>query len=317
MSWEKDPLWSKARLYFQNAFNEPREEPTFGLWCSLGLELLARAALSSISPTLLAEPNREHKYLLHALGRGSERVPKKSISTSQVLGLCVDLFPEFSTDDLTISMAVINRRNEELHSGAAAFSAYPHGQWIAGFYKACESLATILGESLESLFGEAEATIAKEILAEDRNNIKQRVQSRIASHRAVFETKPDDIRKVAKTDSEEQGDKLAHAGHHRASCPACQCTGTIKGKAFGKEHIADEDGDVVVRQSVAPTSFTCPACGLKFVGYAELEEANLGEYYTHKVSYSPDEYYGLIHPDDLPEHIEEYLSNGMMEYDNE
>jgi len=317
MSWEKDPLWAKAKLYFQNAFNEPREEPTFGLWCSLGLELLGRAALSSISPTLLAEPDRDHKYLLHALGRGSERIPKKSISTSQVFGLCVDLFQEFSPDDLKMCMALINRRNEELHSGGAAFSAYPHGQWIAGFYKACESLATILGESLESLFGEDEATVAKEILAEDRNNIKQKVQGRIASHRSVFEVKPEDIRQTAKDNAEKEGKKLAYSGHHRALCPACQCTGTIKGKAFGKERIADEEGYVVVRQPVAPTSFTCLTCGLKLEGYAELEEANLGEYYTHKVSYSPDEYYGLIHPDDLPEHVEEYLSSGMMEYDNE
>jgi hypothetical protein len=59
MSWERDPLWAKTKLFFERAFNEPREDPIFGLWCSLGLELLGRAALSSISPTLLAEPDKE------------------------------------------------------------------------------------------------------------------------------------------------------------------------------------------------------------------------------------------------------------------
>src|ERR1700733_8056848 len=39
MSWERDPLWAKARLYFEHAFREPRDDPRFGLWCSLGLEL--------------------------------------------------------------------------------------------------------------------------------------------------------------------------------------------------------------------------------------------------------------------------------------
>ena len=72
MSWERDPLWAKARLYFERAFAESREDPRFGLWCSLALELLARAAVASVSPTLLAEPDNEHRFLLHALNRGSE-----------------------------------------------------------------------------------------------------------------------------------------------------------------------------------------------------------------------------------------------------
>lgn len=51
MSWEREPLWSKARLFFEKAFSEERENPAFGLWCTMGLELLARSAISSISPT--------------------------------------------------------------------------------------------------------------------------------------------------------------------------------------------------------------------------------------------------------------------------
>src|SRR5580692_11097907 len=81
VSWERDPLWAKSRLYFERAFAESREDPRFGLWCSLGLELLARAALASISPTLLAESDREHKFQLHALNRGSETVPRRSIGS--------------------------------------------------------------------------------------------------------------------------------------------------------------------------------------------------------------------------------------------
>jgi hypothetical protein len=73
MSWERDPLWAKSRLFFERAFEQPPEDPLFGLWCSLGLELLARAALASVSPTLLAEPDKEHRFLLHALNRGGRK----------------------------------------------------------------------------------------------------------------------------------------------------------------------------------------------------------------------------------------------------
>jgi len=317
MSWERDPLWAKARLFFQRAFSESRDDPAFGLWCSLGLEILARTALASISPTLLAEHDREHKYLLHALGRGSERTPRKSIGAVQVLSLCLDLFPEFTNDDLTASLALVNRRNEELHSGASAFEAYPSRQWLAGFYKACQSLSAAMGESLETLFGEEEANVATEIIAEDRNDTRQRVQSRIGSHRAVFKAKTEEERDHLQKEAERQGQTLSFEGHHRVSCPACNCVGTVKGKAFGKEHITDQDGDIVVRQPVSPTSFSCSACGLKLEGYAEVEAAELGGYYTRRTTYSPDEYYGLIHPDDLPDHIEEYIAGSMQEYDNE
>jgi hypothetical protein len=64
MSCEKDPLWAKSKLYFGYALEVPRDDARFGLWCAMGLELLARAAIASISPTLLADPDHNQKNLL-------------------------------------------------------------------------------------------------------------------------------------------------------------------------------------------------------------------------------------------------------------
>src|ERR1039457_7023289 len=104
MSWERDPLWTKARLFFERALDVPRDNPAFGLWCSLGLEMLARAAVSSVSPALLAEPDREHKNLLHVLHKASEIPQPKSINAAFVFQLCRKIFPEFSTEDHKISL---------------------------------------------------------------------------------------------------------------------------------------------------------------------------------------------------------------------
>ena len=102
MSWEKDPLWTKSRLFFQYALDTERDDPRFGLWCSIALELLARAALASISPTLLALPDYNHKYLLHALRKESEVLFPKSIPASLVFDLCKQIFPNFSEEDCKI-----------------------------------------------------------------------------------------------------------------------------------------------------------------------------------------------------------------------
>jgi transcription elongation factor Elf1 len=316
MSWERDPLYAKARLFFERAFDGDRDEPTFGLWCSLGLELLGRAALASVSPTLLAAPDNEHKYLLHALNRGSERTPRKSITAAQVFSLCRTLFSDFTEEDFKAVVALINRRNEELHSGAAAFDEYRQSQWLAGFYRGCRSLSTAMGESLVSLFGEDEASAAIDILTQSQNDVNQRVKSLIAAHCKVFQEKGDKEKKAAKTKAKKLGAQLAVKRHHRVTCPACECVATVQGTPFGKEHISHGDGEIIVRQHVSPTSFSCSACGLKLEGYAELAAANLGGHYTRRTTYSPDEYYGLLDPENLESYMEEYLAN-LDEYDNE
>jgi len=320
MSWEREPLWAKARLFFERAFNESRDDPAFGLWCSLGLELLARAALASVSPTLLAQPDNAHSYLLHALGRGSDRVSRRSISSAQVFALCRQLFgADFTEDDFKAAMALANRRNDELHTGAAAFYQYRPAEWLPGFYRVSRALAVVMGESLEGLFGDEEAAIAQETLAEDENDTRQRVKSAVAAYARVFGEKPEADRKAAADLAEKRANELAYQRHHRVVCPACKCIATVQGKAFGKEHTTHQEGLIKVRQAVHPTSFSCSACSLKLTGCTELNVAELGGPYTRTTEYTPEEYYGLINPDDFDPtpYIEEYLRNQHEEYDNE
>ena len=171
MSWEKEPLLAKARLYFERAFAQNREDPLFGLFCAIGLELLARAAIANVSPTLLAEPDHEQQNLLYALNRGSVS-KRRSIGAARVLKLCHRLFPEFTGEDITAAGALTGRRNDELHSGDAAFAEYSTQHWISGFYHCCNSLATILGENLDRVLGPEEASIATRVLREAEKEVE-------------------------------------------------------------------------------------------------------------------------------------------------
>ena len=299
MSWERESLWSKSRMYFEKAFAEDREQDTFGLWCAMGLELLARSSLAKFSPTLLAEPDRDHKYLLHALGLGSAKIARRSIATNQVLILCKTLIPEFTDEYLTLASALTGRRNEELHSGAAAFSEYRTQQWIAGFYKCCKVLAESQDETLADLFGMAEADAADAILTEIEGKVFEHTKGVIAAHKKVFDSKDAAEREALAAKAETQGNILSHHKHHRVTCPACSCVATVEGDTYGQEQIEhQDDGDIVVRQSVIPTKFSCIACGLKLNGYGELSSAGVADHFTHRIHYSPEEYYELIDPND-------------------
>jgi len=325
MSWERDPLWAKAKVFFERAFTQDRDNPEFGLWCSLGLELLARAALASVSPTLLAKPDNNHRYLLHALGRGSQRDRRASLESTQVLQLCRTLFKEFTEDDYASALALLNRRNEELHSGANTFADYPSGQWLAGFYRTCRNLCVAIGETLDGLFGYEEAKAAQEALVENEDDVKQRVNSRIAAHAKMFREKDPEERDAAKAKAETVGAELARQRHHRVTCPACKCTATVQGTPFGKEIVRQDIGQIIIRQAVNPSSFACPACDLRLSGYAELSVAGVGNQYMRTTTTTPEAFYGLYSEDDLkaelearlPEAFEDYIAGQMDEYDNE
>jgi hypothetical protein len=313
MSWEQEPLWAKSKLFFERAFNEEREDPIFGLWCSLGLELLGRAAIASMSPTLLAEPDHEHKFLLHALNRGADRVTRKSISSNLVFTLCKTLFSHFTEDDFKIALALINRRNEELHSGGAAFEEYKSTKWLTGFYKVCNSLCIAMNKSLSDLFGEEEAAVAEEIIAENKKEVSQRIAGTISAHRKVFGNKPDKEQESLRSEAEENGNTLSLKRHHRVNCPACNCIATVQGEPFGKVNISHGDDSIIVRQAVMPALFECDSCGLRLSGYAELEAAGLGGQHTRKTSYTPEEFYSLDSSSESEEDEFEFYP----EYDNE
>jgi hypothetical protein len=318
MIWERDPLWAKAKLFLERAFEQPADDPQYGLWCSLGLELLARAALASVSPTLLAEPDRDHQNLLHALGVGPKLLAPKSISVSQVFSQCQGLFANFTKEDFVASMALINRRNAELHSAEAAFDNFPSKQWLPSFYHSCSSLAEVLGETLESLLGAEQARIATEVLQQSRDSAIGRVKAAIAAYEKVFNEKAPVERQAAADIARAETAKLVHERHHKVVCPACASDAVVQGDAFGPERLDHEDGDIVVRQSVSPRVFNCSACGLRLTGYAEIDVAELGGMYTRRTTFTPEEYYGLIDPEtaDMSEYVDRYLAD-MREYDNE
>ena len=168
------------------------------------------------------------------------------------------------------------------------------------------------------MFGEEEASVAENILAESRKDVEQRVKNAIAAHARVFQDKPSEEQREAHTSAKEIGSQLAFQRHHRVICPACGGPATVQGTAFGKERATHDAGEIVVRQAVSPTVFECSSCGLKLHGYAELEAAGLGGHYTRRTKYAPADFFGLYTQDELEERLAEFVGGEEgEEYDNE
>ncbi len=77
--WSQDALFNKALVYVGEMERLTADDWRFGLWSSLSLELLARAALANISPTLLAS-GKDWRNTNYALGNPPSKKDFKPVS---------------------------------------------------------------------------------------------------------------------------------------------------------------------------------------------------------------------------------------------
>lgn len=311
MNWSKDALLSKAKIYFKKASSEERDSLFFGMYCALGLELLARAALAKISPALLADPSSTEN-LLYALSLKDVGGKQKSIMTNKVILLCGELIPDFNKDMQQVATLMTERRNEELHTGGGGFEEYDIDNWIAGFYQACQVLGASMGETLETLFGRETAKEANDIMIQDVENIKKTVLDRINARKKTYqedlENRPDEIEKL-KDVSEKEIREKTHRGYHKVECPCCGSNALIYGKEPMSGHEAIEGDEVVVRKEVTANSFQCNVCKLRLNSYAELKYAGVPLHYTNTYYYDPTDFFDID--------IEALKGEDYAEYSNE
>lgn len=297
MNWSKDALFSKAKVYFEKAYDEDKDSIFFGLYCALGIELLARAAVANVSPTLLADTSSgNQENLLYALGIKGANSKTKSIMTNKVITLCGDIIHDFNTDMQTIVTRMTERRNEDLHSGGGGFAEYNSDNWMAGFYKACQVLSNSMGETLDTVFGKKIATIATEIIQQDEEKIKKLVLDNISARKKTYEedlrNNPDEVQ-VKKEQSQKIVNTKIHKGFHRVKCPCCENDALIFGKESIDGHEAIKDNEVILRKDVIPNLFHCEVCKLHLSSYTELKIAGLPLHYTNTYYYDPTEYFDI------------------------
>ncbi len=310
MGWDKESLLTKAKIFFTKANDEEQDNFFFGLYCTMGLELLTRAVVSKVSPVLLAEPTRDQGNILCALGYNSSKDNKKSITTQQVIALCKIIIPDITDDLNKTALAMVNRRNEEMHTGSVAFGEYTTEQWIVSFYKYCKLLATFLETDLNDLFGKEQSEIAEQMILDTDSKIQKTVLAKITAFKTTFNDNSEVEKLKLKGKATENVARAVYKSH-KVICPACGCDASISGREYGNENIEHKDNEIITRRHVMPESFKCSACGLKLSGYGELSFAGVGSHYTNRVSHSPEDYYDLVDPNDsdaMNYYVEEYLA---------
>lgn len=308
--WSSDALLSKAVVYADKMHGHSADDWEFGFWSALGLELLARAALAHISPTLLAD-GKDWQSIHYALGgRAIEKKFKPtSIGTARTLDILHRLLPDFRKELHDFAGQHIGRRNAELHSAEEVFAGLRSSLWLPEFYAACEVLLKSMDKGLSDMFPDAQG--ATEMIASLQDVAAKSVQKDINSHHNVWEN----------SSEKERADAVAQATAwatrqrgHRVECPACGSPGLVIGTAHGTVSTDVDEITIHERQPMLPAEFRCIACKLRIVGFSKLKACGLGDVFTATSSYDVAEYFELYTQEELDrareEATEEALAGG-------
>jgi hypothetical protein len=296
-AWSSEALFSKALLYVGEMERCTAEDWQFGLWSSLSLEMVARAALAYLSPTLLAN-RRDWRNIYHALGyppRAKLFTPT-SVTTTELLSMMQELLPEF-TDELANFCAVhCARRNAELHSGDAAFVGLGTSAWLPKYYASCGVFLRFMGKNLSDLFSDPKT--AEDLIASLQDTAAKAVAQDIEVHKRIWAAKNHEDQQLSIAQAVAWATR--HAGH-RVTCPACGSPALLHGSAQGPVTTEVGVDEIVQRQTMLPSSFECIACGLKISGFSKLSACGLGDAFTATSTSSAAEFFNLHTDEELEE----------------
>ena len=288
--WSASALLAKAQVYAEAMLSFPHDDWRFTLWSALSLELLARAALSNFSPTLLADAKSSWHNVLFSLGKqpNATNFSPKSIDIRGVFGRLQDLIPDFTRELEAFCVGHMSKRNEELHSGGTPFVGLSETSWLPTYYRACAVLLDSMQDDLERFLGTDESQVANAMIAAAQDESAKSVRQAINAHQIVWgnhdDNEKDDLILQSTTWATRQTG-------HRVACPACECAAVLFGSPISAPIKSIEDDEITETQEYLPVRFECVGCGLKITGLSRLSAAGLGDTFNATFTYDAVEYF--------------------------
>jgi hypothetical protein len=292
-------LFNKSRRYAHRAIDARNnmDHDQFQLWSSLSLELLAKAALASINPCLIADP--QHWPSLFAASGGPIQGEYRTIIAKTAFERLTHIHKRFGAKERDFCMLLSTRRNSELHSGELPFEDIRPDSWVPKFWSVASIILEAAGQSLEKWIGEKEAHDAVEIIEERLSALEQAVQARIEIHRRDFEKlypKGSEARRLFETLRRYKAHphyvSISDSEKTDAVCPACGLHGELTGIPWNViKHSPEFDGEVwsqTVTKDCASEYFQCRYCELELDGVDEIKSAGLSEEFEISEEVTPD-----------------------------
>jgi hypothetical protein len=279
--YDHDALWLKAKLFLKHAMDreEPRTFEERALWASLALELLAKAALSRLSPLLIATPQEDGTNLLIAAGAIAGDARFRSIPAHTLFGRCHKAFKPFNDRE---ALQIAQARNEYLHGAGVGFEGLPEDAWWARFWARTAILVDHLDNDLDGLVGRDRVAVVETYLSLNTRNLESRLESLLehARQRLSLRSSANPPAWIEREFARPKDLSAGLAHFVEARCPACGTQGQLEGSEVSSydvkvEQVGEEDYDQWVELTVDSDYFSCSNCRLVLDGYELIDTAGL------------------------------------------
>jgi hypothetical protein len=292
--WDHDSLYKKAKLYVRKGLDhEEPGSPEVPFWCLLSLELLARAALSRVSPALLADP-QDGANVLYACGFPGKTAPR-SIAAKTVFRRCQVVCSGFTERELNKCIEWLNWRNEELHSGGLPFEHLTTSKWLPDFFQVANILLKANKQTLKDYAGGSHVKTARTMLEALSSEKMKQAHEMVQTMKSRFSSLSKKEQRERLSSGTEQLAAIYKRGGRprKIKCPACAGPAVLIGSIIRSTTPRDENGQLVQEDVWLPVGLKCYACELTLKEHAHVNALGLGDQYTSLDTLDPADYYSI------------------------
>ena len=290
--WDHKSLFSKSRTYYRRAMEA--EEALFAFWAILGFELLARARLAKVHPSLLSDGKTMSAFLGvgHPLSvRDEEKV--RSIPMHEVLARCQHVCDQFTEPDRRFALGLARLRNTEVHTGRRVFVGLPSGKWKPRFFHLTKLLTEDQDETTEELLGSEGAKIADTHARAHVSSVRGETLKWIAASRKLW-AELDEQEREFRSKVVPSVELYRYVfGDRDVGCPACGENAIRKSEEIRQQAPMLEDKIVRQKVTLIPVRVECQHCGLILPTNEHLVSVGLGDEWEDEFEVDPVDHFEL------------------------
>ena len=271
-----------------------QEHDQFLMQAAMCFELLGKARLAAIHPSLIVD--RDFDSFLHvcAAGKHAQRAPwnLKTINATEVLLRCLQLHP--ALNDFKARLRLLAEfRNSAIHLGEVVNEEQK--EIFHEFLAATSLIVDEMQIPREEFFGEFEKLVAAH-LDKSLTEANRLTEEKIARAKTDYDKKYgslDLVHTQGIIKSVESAYSFRQYVDQLAECPACRNQGLLVGSIDVDWEADFDDGQIVGAYPVVtllPSNFVCNLCDLSLDGSAELKAAGLGKP-IHVEDVDPTDFY--------------------------
>jgi hypothetical protein len=262
-----------------------KEYDQFFVQAGVSFELLGKARLAAIHPSLIIDKDFDSFLHACAAAKHSKRPPWniKTISAPEVLRRCTQLHPELSDFGPRLTL-LAEFRNSTIHLGEVPEVEVT--QLLRAYLAGTAELMKGLELKHEDIFGDFTEMVAKQLdesLAEVQRAVAEKVARAISDYQGRYAGLDQGQMKALISVIEGRYKAITNKYEDDlVSCPACEHLGIASGE-FNVDWEADYDDEsgsptgAYPVVTLKPSAFVCEFCGLQLSDTSELRAAGLPE----------------------------------------